>query len=681
MTVRLYGGLFIAALMLFAAAASRADLVRVEVRERSVVLGGKPFGKVGSYERIIGKAYFALDPALSVNRQIVDLDLAPKNKDGLVEFSADLYILKPTDLKKGNGAVLMEASNRGNKWLLTFFNNGPDSVNPQTVADFGDNFLLRRGYTLVWIGWQFDIGKDARPMKISLVPSDEVMLKEDLMRLDAPIVEGVRGIVRAEITVDRKSFVESVAHYWHEPYPVLDPDDPKLQLTVKDYVEGPITVVPREDWHVVDGSKIALKTGFEPGRIYGLVYQAQNPPVAGVGFAAIRDTASWLKYKTNVIGAPKFDGLPRSYGFGVSESGRFFRTFLYYGFNQDEKGRLVFDGILDDVGGGGRGSFNIRFAQPSRVSDSVWNTLYPVDLFPFTDLDEQDPATGIRDGLLTHATPKQFWPRIFYLNSSTEYYHRALSLIHTTIDGEADAEMPENTRIYSFAGSSHLPGPFPPQRNNTVNPTSPVEWTSTFPALLDDMDQWVTNGKQPPVSRYPLISKNELVKLEEVAFPRIPNVAIPTIIHLAYPEDFGPDFLSRGIITQEPPKFGAPYPVMVPQVDPDGNEIGGVLMPEVQVPLATYTGWNLRSKEVGAPDQLAVIEGSFLPFALTKTERMKNGDPRLSIEERYHNREDYLAKFTAAAQNLVREGYLLPLDVPAQVKRGSEIWDYVFSHP
>ncbi|HWH58881.1 MAG TPA: alpha/beta hydrolase domain-containing protein [Terriglobales bacterium] len=681
MRARTYWRILIAAIMTFAVAAtSRADLVRINVQKRSVVLGGQPFGKVGSYERIVGKAYFTLDPKLPVNRQIVDLGLAPKNKNGLVEFSADLYILKPTNLQKGNGAVLMEASNRGNKWLLTFFDNGPDSIDPQRAADFGDGFLLRHGYTLVWIGWQFDIGKDARPMKISLFPTDEVMLKKDLLRLYAPVAEGITGTVRAEITVDQKEFIESVAHYWHEPYPVLNPEDPKLQLTVKDYVEGPITVVPREDWHVVDGTKIALRTGFEPGRIYDLVYRSKNPPVAGVGFAAIRDTASWLKYGADVSGAPKLDHLPRAYGFGVSESGRFFRTFLYYGFNRDEKDRLVFDGILDDVGGGGRGSFNIRFAQPSRVSDSVWNTLYPVDIFPFTDLEEQDPTTGVRDGLLTHATPPQFWPRIFYLNSATEYYHRALSLIHTTINGKADAALPPTTRIYSFAGSSHLPGAFPPKRNKTVNPTSPVEWTMTFPALLDAMDSWVRAGKEPPPSRYPLIAKKELVPLRDVAFPHIPKVAFPKIIHLAYPEDFGPEFFSRGIVTQEPPKFGAPYPVLVPQVDGDGNDIGGVRMPEVQVPLATYTGWNLRPKEIGASDQLAIIEGSFIPFALTKAERIKTGDPRPSIEERYSSREEYMAKFKAAAETLMDEGYLLSSDVPAQVKRGGEIWDYVFSH-
>jgi len=524
---------------------------------------------------------------------------------------------------------------------------------------------MNQGYTLLWAGWEFDMPD---------VPN--------LVYLYPPVAQGVQGIVRAEFTPERKESRHTVADRNFKPYPVLNPEDPSLRLTVRELVEGPRTTIPRGDWHIENGSNIVSKNGFEPGRIYELVYTSENPPVSGTGFAAVRDMVSWMRYGGYTAGAPApVTPLKHAYGFGVSQSGRFLRTMLYFGFNRDERDRKIFEGLLVDVAGGGRGGFNVRFAQPSRDSNPFQNTLTPVDIFPFTDLEQTDPQTGVKDGLLTHSLPPQFWPKIFYMNSEYEYYGRAASLIHINMDGKSDAKLAPNTRIYFFAGGQHGPAAFPPVRQNTQNLPNPNPYTWTFRAFLSAMDAWVKDGKEPPPSKYPRIASGELVQLAGVKFPPIPGIVFPKLLHMAYPSNYGPDFRSKGIVSQEPPEIGRPYPLMVPQVDRDGMDVAGIHMPELAVPLATYTGWNLRSPEIGAPGQMATQIGSFIPFALTKAERMKSNDPRLSIEERYAGKEDYLQKFEAAAKSLADERFLLPGDVPALAKRGRTEWEYVNSKP
>jgi hypothetical protein len=638
-----------------AASASQAGLVRLDISDRSDVLEGRVFGKAGAYERIAGKAYFAVDPKLAVNQVIVDIDRAPRNKDGAVEFSADFYILRPKDGKKANGAVFYEVSNRGGKTLLTNFDRGSASLNPRKPEDFGDGFLLNEGYTLLWVGWQFD-----------------VVGNPESMHFYPPTTQDVKGIVRAEVLVDKKETSSPIA-----PYKVLNPDDPELKLTVRDLVEGPRSIVPRGDWHVDSANNLVLQTGFEPGRIYELVYTAENPPVAGAGFAAIRDMIAWLKFGGNVAGAPDIDRLQRAYSYGASQSGRFLRSFLYYGFNRDEKNRKVFEGVLAERPGGGVGSFNQRFAQPNRATAGIASSLYPADVFPFTDFEETDPETGLKDGLLTHALPQQFWPRLFYTNSSTEYYDRAASLLTTSLDGKTDVAIPQSTRIYLFSSAQHGPAAFPPVRRGTQNLPNPNPYTWSHRALLLAMNAWVKDGKEPPPSQYPRLATHQLVPPAELNFPKIPGIAFPTILHRAYPSNYGPDFRSKGIASQEPPELGKPYPILVPQVDRDGNDLAGIRLPEIQVPLATYTGWNLRAKEIGGSQHLYALVGSYIPFARTKAERTQSGDPRLSIEERYPSRGDYLIKFEQAAKSLASQGYLLSPDVPSLVERGGAEWDLV----
>src|SRR4029077_4311190 len=265
--------LFLLALCL--APAISAGLLRIELSERSDVLAGKAFGSVGPYERLVGKAYFAVDPKLPANQIVCDIDKAPRNDSGLVEFSSDIYVLKPRDPKNGNGAALYEVSNRVNKGMLAMYNRATASHDPKTATDFGDNFLLDRGYTLIWLGWQFDVPRT-----------------EGLMRLYTPIARNgdrpITGLVRAEIIADKREFSHSLADRNHIPYPVANPNDPTLTLTVRDRNDAMRRIVPRNEWRIVEGTHVSMPAGFEPGKIYEIVYTAKDPALVGLAPRALR---------------------------------------------------------------------------------------------------------------------------------------------------------------------------------------------------------------------------------------------------------------------------------------------------------------------------------------------------------------------------------------------------------
>lgn len=638
---------------------ANARLLRIELAERSDVLNGASFGAAGPYERMVGKAYFGVDPSLPANRIITDVQLAPKNAQGLVEFSADIYVLKPRDPAKGNHALLFEVSNRGGKGMLGMFNRATGSSDPRTEAELGDKLLMEQGYTLVWLGWQFD------------VPNTPGNLK-----LYAPVAtengKTITGLVRSEFVPDSRTTVMSLADRGHTPYPVVE----IKELTVRDNATGPRTQVAKGDWNLRAGGQIYMERGFTPGKFYELVYVAKDPVVVGLGPAAIRDLISFLKYNgvndTTVLGDQK-NNLKFAYGFGVSQSGRFLRKFLYDGFNADEKGRKIFDGLLVHVAGAGRGSFNHRFAQPSRDGHPYMNVLYPTDLFPFTDLPETDPKTGMEDALLARATRSNTVPKIFYTNSSYEYWGRAAALIHTTIDGKGDAPLPDSSRVYFFAGGQHGPSAFPPRRNGTVNPSNPNDYKYALRALLGDLNAWVQSGTAPPESIYPSAAKGELTTPLALSFPRIAGQKTPLLPKMAPRLDFGPDFSKNGIVAQEPPAIGESFPVMVPQTDADGIDLGGIRMPEVAVPLATYTGWNLRDASIGAPEQLFSMQGSWIPFPLNT----KSGDSRVPIKQRYANKAEYLDKVKAASLDLVAKRLLLERDVDRMLERCALVWDTV----
>ena len=656
------------------AATASADVVRVEVENRADVAGGMAYGLAGPYEKLTGMVHFEVDPANPANRIVTDIDFAPRNDRGMVEFRSNFFLLKPKDAGRGNGTVLYEVSNRGGKGMLGYFNNAAGSRDPQTAEEMGDGFLLENGFSLLWLGWQFD-----------------VPVRDGQMRLHTPVATDdgtpLTGLVRSEVIVNQRAYDRSLADRSHIAYPVADPDDPANVMTVRDGVDQPRRVVPRDQWRfarrnddgsvVDDPTRVYLEGGFEPFKIYDVVYVAQDPALVGLGPAAVRDMISQMKYEaTPELGLPA-GAIEHAIAWGVSQSGRFLRTFLYHGYNVDEQNRRAFDGVMSHVAGGGRGSFNHRFAQPSRDGHPLLNKLYPSDIFPFTDVVQHDPETDMRDGLLAGIQPGHM-PKVFYTNSSYEYWGRAASLIHTTIDGTSDAPLLDNVRIYSFAGGQHGPGRFPPRRTSGQELSNPNDYSWFLRPLLLAMDRWIDDDSSvPPASVYPRIADDDLVLPENLGFPELPGVGQPAVPHLAYRAVYGPEFRTRGIASVQPPQVLSAFPVLVPGVDADGNETGGLMMPEVAVPLATYTGWNLFHAEAGPTDVLSSMQGSYVPFPRTADDRQRTGDPRSSIEERYGSRAEYLGRVTEAALSLVDSGYLLAGDLAPILAQAARHWDYL----
>jgi hypothetical protein len=615
---------------------AQAAVTRVEVTQRVDI-------PIVNYEQVTGKAYFAVDPKLAANKIIVDVDRAPRNAKGLVEFSADVIVLHPKDGAKNNGTALLEIANRGGRGMIGMFDLA-QGRELRTAADLGDPLLFEAGYTLVWVGWEFDV-----PDRTA-------------MKLYAPVIQGLTGPVRSEIIVDRRSTTASLADRAQIPYAVAD--QASATLTVRDHPTEKPTLIPRDQWKFnADATGIEYAPGFDPGRVYEVIYTGKDPAVVGLGPAAIRDFIAHMKQEGEV---------KRAIGFGTSQSGRFLRKYLYDGFNADERGKKVFDGLWAHVGGAGQGSFNSRFAQPSRDGHTWMNFLYPTDMFPFTDEPETDG--GITDAILARAKKDGVVPKIFYTNGSYEYWGRNASLIHISPDGKKDVAPAPDTRIYYLAGTQHGANA-QATKNNTQNRANPQDYRFAMRALLVDMNAWITDGTAPPDSQIPRINKDQLVTRGALAFPKIPGVNVPKDTHYAWRLDFGPDFRTKGIETIEPPKIGASYPILIPQVDRDGNETAGIRLPELAVPLATYTGWNLRSENIGAPEAIQSMVGSFIPFPKTKAEREQSGDARLSIEERYSSRAEYLTKIEQAAKPLVVERLLLDRDVEKVKEKAGARWD------
>jgi Alpha/beta hydrolase domain len=658
------------------AAPVSARVDRVEIARRADVAAGKSFGAVGPYEKIVARVHYAVRPEDPHNRPIVDLALAPRNARGEVEFTADLTLLFPKDPGRGNGALIVEVPNRGGKGILSIVNRGSGSLDPDRESDFGDGFLMNRGFTVAWVGWQWDVRDEP-----------------GRMRLDAPIATDrgatIRGLVRSDFIVsDGGVHDQPLGHQLGGSlggveYEAAEPASPENVLTVRDTPMGQRRIIPRAAWTFArassdglapDRRSIHLTSAFEPGKIYELVYVAHDPRVAGLGFAAVRDLVSYLKNAPGAVVRAR-----TALGIGISQSGRFLRHFLHEGFNADEQGRRVFDGLIPHVAGAGRGNFNHRFAQPSRDAQPMNAILYATDLYPFTDLPVADPITSRRAGLLDRARADKVAPKIFYTNTSYEYWSRAASLIHITADGAADAPMADNVRIYFYAGLQHFSGPFPPQPDRSPDRASlhaqsplPVQWF--WRAMIVALDQWVTGDTPPPASRYPRIADGTLVRPEAVAFPPIPAATPPREAHRAWRTDFGPEF-GRGIITRQPPIARQPFPVLVPQVDADGNDRGGIALPELAAPLATYTGWNLRAPSIGAPWSRVSFLGSYLPLPPTREARQARGDPRRSIAERHGSRDAYLGAFTRRALELVQDRYLLAEDLRPILERGIAEWE------
>jgi hypothetical protein len=652
-----------------AAASLNAKVVRIEVMSRTDVLNGQAFGSAGAYERILGRVYFSVPVANAHNRQIVDLDKAVNLKDGEVEFSADFIAVRPKDASKANGSLLLEVPNRGRARIIGLVDGGSWDVS----KDAGDAWLLRNGYTIVSLGWQWDA------------------TGENALRFYAPITKDngktITGLLRGDLMPSKAMDEIPLGHLiigeiGGTEYEVAAPDDPRNVLTVRASRNAKRTVIRRSEWqfaHTVDGKlvpsdrHIHLKGGFQAGKIYEYVYVVSDPVIAGLGFAAVRDFASYAKHGTDAI-APA----ARVYGEGISQNGRFLRDFLYQGFNADEEGRIALDGVLAHVAGAGRGSFNYRFAQPSRDAQPTSSVFFPTDVFPFTDGPETDPVTQEKGSLLDRAAAEKVLPKIFLSNTSYEYWGRAAALIHITADGKHDAPISPEVRIYHFTGLQHFSGAFPPIKGKGdlfgQQPQSPLPVKYFWRVMISNMDAWVRSNTPPPESSYPKIADGTLVPLADYAFPSIPDVSKPREANEAWHLDFGPNWRD-GILSLQPPKVGQAFPVLVPQVDADGNERDGVRLPEITVPLATYASWNLRDRSIGAPDQRVSFEASYIPFPKTLTDRQKLRDPRKSIAERYTGREDYVTQYSRALYELVKQRWILEEDRAPLLHRAELEWD------
>ena len=643
-----------AALVAFALALAApfasGEVTRIDIQRRADILGGKSFGSAGPYEKLVGTAYFAVDPSNPRNKVIADIDLAPRNAQGKVEFSSDIYIIKPKDPARGNGVLFFDIVNRGNKALLGVFSRGARSADPTSEADFGDASLLEQGYTLVMVGWQFDI-----PMGKTLVG------------FKAPIATDhgtpIKGWVRMPFISDKPvpSF-SYVGGYNTSMYKPLDPQNPKYRLTEREGTFAPPRLIPRDEWQfaksengkiVPDVNSVYLKSGFKAGFTYELAYETQDPPVAGLGMAAIRDVASAFKSGANQTASGKL-----AYMYGASQTGRLIRQIIYEGFTIDESERKAFDAAFVQTGATGLGSFNERFAAPNELGP------FTQTKFPFLYKTTTDPITGREDGLGARI-PAGLEPRIFLVDSSSEYWDRGrvAAMRHTTMDGKQDVEDAPNVRVYHLTGTKHGAGSFPPADNGGQFKENPNDYRWAQRGLLAALDAWTRQGVEPPASKHPSLRDGTLIAHKDLRFPNLPGLQQPTFVPGGYRAD-----------------VPAPYsamPFLVPAVDADGNEIGGIRLPIVSVPLATLTGWQFRSEQIGAPSTLIAMAGSYVPLPATKAERERRKDPRQSVAERYPSKNEYLAKTQAAATKLADERYILKADVPAIVKEAGAHWDLV----
>lgn len=664
--------------------------IRLQIETREPFANGTGFGDTGAYERIAGTAHFRIDLDAPENARVVDLENAERNAEGLVEYSTDFYILRPVDLARGNRRLIYDVNNRGNMRLLQFMNDAVHSNTPSETDHAGNGYLMRRGYSIVWSGWQGDLlrGDGRLTMQLPVATNGE---------------EPITGLTRTEFVAHEPGItcIPLSANDYTRSYQAAALDTSGATLTMREYEPDDRIEIASDGWSFArledDGNVVESREhlhypdGFKPGWIYELVYAARSPEVMGLGFTGLRDLISFLLHDETDMGGtanPLRDGgvgIEHAYAWGRSQSGRFLRDFVYQGFNEDREGRQVFAGISPHVSGGGRVWLNCRFAQPGRFPRQHNDHLYPSDQFPFAYPETTDTLTGRTDAILKRPNTD---PVVIHTQTSSEYWDRRGSLVHTDIWGD-DLPDHERARIYLFASSQHNADPLLGSAEEyrarsragdidsgqaTAYPTNPLNTTPLLRALLDALDAWVTNGTEPPPSMVPRRSDGTLVTAAEAGagFPAIPDVnhpGEPCRLHL---QDFGPGF-DRGVITREPPAVDMEreYPVFVPSTDGDGNERAGIRTPHVAVPLATYTGWNYRP-EGQAGDALKGTVGSYVPFPATGAERAESGDVRLSIEERYLSSADYALRIETEARRLVDQRLLLDEDAGRYVEAAKE---------
>jgi hypothetical protein len=620
--------------ILLVPAGAGSEVARVEVTSREVVSDSPEHRP---YEVIRGIIHLEVDPDNPANRPIVDLELADRNRRGKVELSTDFELHKPVQPELGNRRLIYFVNNRGNKIGGYHFSH-----------QAGRNWLYSQGWSYLWCGWNVDVIDGDRRFNIRV-----------------PVVtdggKTITGKIYAEICSHADDVVYSMPFVWGGSiaYPVVDMDTSRATLTVRPYRWQEPVEVPRERWSfahlengevVPDPGMLYIKDGFKPGWLYDLVYVGKDPKVTGLGLAAIRDVVSFFKYEKTDEGGfdnPLAGVVDHAYAWGHSQSARLLYHFVYQDFNGDENGRLVLDGLIANCPGSGKGLFNSRFAQTTRHGAHLEDNLYPIDVFPFTTSEQVDPVTGERGDGLARARESGFLPKMFFVSTTTDYWTRAASLLHTDVEGKRDAEIDPAARIYFVAGRAHIDS-----RVGLIGR-----------ALLTALDRWVSQGVEPPASEVPRISDGTLVTLNAYlrAFPDIPGVKGPPSYYRPLRLDLGPRWQSQGIADNVPPKVGPRYVSLVPQVGADGTELAGIKLPEIAVPLATFTGWRMYSPSFSLT--LQRNRGSVFPLPRTVEERKAAGDPRESIAERYPTRAAYMLEVVESLLDLRRKRLLLDEDL------------------
>jgi Alpha/beta hydrolase domain len=631
--------------------------VRIEVTEREMpVFDGAAFGAVGTYERLHGRIFGELDPTHHLNAGIVSLDRAARNANGNVEYQSDFRILKPLDLDRGNGCLVYDVPNRGNQPIMPRLNGAPEGGHPQHA---GNGFLMRRGFTIVWSGWQGDVppGADRLTAHFPTIPGITGMVREEFIA-EATGLLGDTNI--RELSEDR--FVGTLV------YPVAD--SAGATLTVREREADPRVTPPGLAWHLVDERHVEITRptvpGFDRGAIYEFIYRARDPIVMGIGFAAIRDLVSFLRHTTNdnPLAPRERPRIRHALGFGISQSGRVLRDLVHLGFNQDLAGRRVFDGILPIVAGSRRTCVNWQFAQAGRYSRQHEDHSYGDDQFPFSYATLSDPISGRSSGILQRARDAGVCPKVLHLDTESDFWQARSSLIVTDTSG-ADIAIPDEVRVYTVSGVSHAP--FRPlTKPVTQLPGNRLGYGAFMRALLVALAEWVASGIAPPDSRFPSRAAGTLVPPAEARdkFPRLPQVDFPRVLNALRLRDH----------SVEPPIESTAYPVFVQATDADGNAQGGIRHPLITVPLATHVGWSLRASGYGE-GELFTIQGSMAPFAETEAERRRDGDPRPSREMRYLSRDAWAAQLTDAVERLVSERLLLAEDGDRLIAAARESWD------
>jgi hypothetical protein len=631
--------------------------VRIEVTERETpVFGGTAFGAVGPYERLHGRIFGELDPTHRLNAGIVNLDKAARNARGHVEYQSDFRILKPLDLDRGNGCLVYDVPNRGNQPIMGRLNGAPDGGHPPHA---GNGFLMRRGFTVVWSGWQGDVppGADRLTARFPTIPGITGMVREEFIA-EATGLLGDSNI--QELSEER--FVGTLV------YPVADPAG--ATLTVREREADPRTMPSGLAWRLIDDRHVEITRptarGFDRGAIFEFIYRARDPIVMGIGFAAIRDIVPFLRHETedNPLAPQERPRIRRALGFGISQSGRVLGDLVYLGFNQDLAGRQVFDGILPVVAGSRRTCINWQFAQAGRYSRQHEDHSYGDDQFPFSYPTLSDPISGRTDGILQRARDAGVCPKVLHLDTESDFWQARSSLVVTDTSG-AYIAIPNEARVYTVSGVSHAA--FRPLTKPVMQlPGNRLGYGAFMRALLVALFEWVEHGVAPPNSRFPSRTDGTLVTLAEsrATFPKLPQVEFPKVLNELRLRDH----------SVEPPIERIAYPVFVQATDADGNALGGIRHPMVDAPLATHTGWSLRASGYGEGDMFT-IQGSMIPFATTEDERQRAGDPRPSVEARYASRDVWAARLAAATGRLVAERLLLPEDGDRLLAAAWESWD------